>query len=136
MSDKVRVYSTKPSTKRRSTGMYGTRKEVQQPSFRIDESASAGVSVIPRGTITTITMGGNTFELLNTETLRELERAFGKQDHRVKLSTEVLRTNAKIISDLQQRVAVLEQQVANFESQMEQLRNFGLYGNGTDPLGY
>lgn len=128
MTTNTRVYSTKPNDMGRSrdrTGMYSQQK------FAIDRELreSHGLNMIPRGTITSMTFGGTTFELLNTSTLAEVEKAFKKQDYRVKLCTEAIRYQSKTITDLTSKVATLEEKVAALESAIESLRMFGLYGN-------
>lgn len=128
MTTNTRVYSTKPNDIRRSrdtSGMYSQQK------FAIDRQLreSHGLNLIPRGTITSMTFGGATFELLNTATLAELEKAFNKQDYRVKLCTEAIRYQSKTVTELTTKVATLEAKVAALESAIESLRMFGLYGN-------
>lgn len=125
---KNRVYSTKPGDRskgRASTGMYAQQK------FVIDQQLkeSHGMNLIPRGTITSMTFGGTTFELLNTATLAELEKAFKKQDYRVQLCTDALRYQSKTVNELTSKVQELQAKLDVIEAAVENLRIFGLYGN-------
>lgn len=120
---KHRIYSTKPGN-HASTDMYNQERETVRAELK-----EGSVNVVPKGTVTSLTFGGMTYDLLNMSTLQELEKAFKKQDYRVKLSTEALRYQAKTISEMASTIDTLQAKITSLEEAVENLRIFGLYGH-------